>query len=185
MDFFSISLAFIILVHCLHGYLDIRQLGALKKPQPPASLAGGSSAAHSTPASAHSAGRGLPVTMHFVCCAGLFTNELFESSKAYSIDKWHFNFWHGQYSLVEQVLNLWFMPWLWYMLPSILPQQLVANEISRTVCFMLLLSLVGLVTSLPWSYYSTCGSAWAVPAAGRGVGHIIRTCSSSSSNIIR
>jgi len=90
--------------------------------------------------------------------AGLFSQELFKSSQSYSIDKWHFSFLHGQYSLLEQCAMLWFgfLPWLWYKLPSILPQQLVANEITRTVCFTLLMSLVSIITSLPWSYCSTC-----------------------------
>lgn len=68
------------------------------------------------------------------------------------------------------MLNVWFMPWLWYTLPSTLPPQLVGNEISRTVCFMLLLSLVSLVTSLPWSYYSTCRFDMSVPSSQREEG---------------
>jgi hypothetical protein len=94
--------------------------------------------------------------------AGLFSAELFKSSRAYSIDKWHFNFLHGQYNLVEQVAQLYlgFLPWLWYSLPSILPQQLVANEVTRSVCFVLLMSTISLLMNLPWSYYNTCKLTW-------------------------
>lgn len=103
----------------------------------------------------------LDTHLHLYPCilpAGLFSAELFKSSQAYSIDKWHFNFLHGQYNLVEQVAQLWFgfLPWLWYSLPSILPQQLVANEVTRSVCFVLLMSTISLLMNLPWSYYSTC-----------------------------
>jgi hypothetical protein len=98
---------------------------------------------------------------HGICCccdAGLFSKELFESSRAYSIDKFKFSFVHGQFSLLEQVAQLYFgfLPWLWYITPRIMPQQLVATEIGHTVCFVLLSSLASLLTSLPWSYYSTC-----------------------------
>ena len=89
---------------------------------------------------------------------GLFSEDLFKTSRAYSIDKWHFNFIHSQYNLLEQCAQLCFglLPWLWYKLPAILPEQLVSNEISRSVCFVLLLSLLSVITSLPWSYYNTC-----------------------------
>jgi hypothetical protein len=94
--------------------------------------------------------------------AGLFSTELFKSSRVYSIDKWHFNFLHGQYNLVEQVVQLYFgfLPWLWYSLPSILPAQLAANEITRSVCFVLLMSAISLLMNLPWSYYNTCKLTW-------------------------
>lgn len=92
-------------------------------------------------------------------CAGLFTNELFTSSRAYALDKWRFAFLRGQVSLLETVAQLWFgfLPWLWYSaLPRIAPQQLLASEISRSICFVLLMSVISMLTSLPWSYYSTC-----------------------------
>lgn len=91
--------------------------------------------------------------------AGLFSKELFNSSRAYSLDKWRFGFWHSQYALIEQLAQLWFglLPYMWYrLLPAVLPPQLAGNEIARSVGFMLVMSLLGLVTNLPWSYYQTC-----------------------------
>ncbi len=40
VPFLGISVAFILLVHILHAYLDIRQLRAIQKPKPPAARAG-------------------------------------------------------------------------------------------------------------------------------------------------
>jgi hypothetical protein len=141
MSYLECSLLLIVAVHILHTALDLRQLKAIKMPEPPAAL------------------------------SGLFTTELFKSSQAYSIDKWYFGFLHAQFSLVEQCLSLWlgFLPWVWYKLPLLVPYpQLIGSEVGRTVCFMLLLSLMSLITSLPWTYYSTCESrCWVggLPAA--------------------
>lgn len=56
-------------------------------------------------------------------------------------------------------MQLRIVPWLWYSLPSWLPQPLAAivedNEIVHTVAFMLASSLINLVLSLPWTLYST------------------------------
>lgn len=40
MPWLSISLGFIVLVHVLHTYLDVRQLKAMKRPEPPSELQG-------------------------------------------------------------------------------------------------------------------------------------------------
>ncbi|WIA16071.1 hypothetical protein OEZ85_012796 [Tetradesmus obliquus] len=131
LPWLQLVLTFIVVVNILHTYLDMRQLKAIKLPDPPASL------------------------------KGLFTRKLYDEAQAYSVDKWWFGFWHGIYNLVETVLwlQLRIVPWLWYSLPSWLPQPLAAivedNEIVHTVAFMLASSLINLVLSLPWTLYST------------------------------
>jgi hypothetical protein len=40
VPYLGFSVAFIIVVHCLHTYLDVRQLKAIQLPTPPAALAG-------------------------------------------------------------------------------------------------------------------------------------------------
>jgi len=40
MPWLSISIGFIVLVHILHAYLDVRQLKAIKRPEPPSELQG-------------------------------------------------------------------------------------------------------------------------------------------------
>jgi STE24 endopeptidase len=56
-------------------------------------------------------------------------------------------------------VQLRIVPWLWYSLPSWLPEPLGAlveeSEVVHTVAFMLASSVINLVLSLPWSLYST------------------------------
>jgi hypothetical protein len=56
-------------------------------------------------------------------------------------------------------LQLRLVPWLWYSLPSWLPQPLAMmveeSEIMHTIAFMLASSLINVVLSIPWSLYST------------------------------
>ncbi|KAF6266083.1 peptidase family M48-domain-containing protein [Scenedesmus sp. NREL 46B-D3] len=131
LPWLQMVLGFIVVVNILHTYLDVRQLKAIKAPDPPAEL------------------------------KGLFTRELYDQAQAYSVDKWWFGFWHGLYNLVETVLwlQLRVTPWLWYSLPSWLPQPLAEmvaqNEIVHTVVFILASSLISMVMGLPWSLYST------------------------------
>jgi hypothetical protein len=40
VPYLGFSVAFIIIVHLLHTYLDVRQLKAIQLPSPPAALAG-------------------------------------------------------------------------------------------------------------------------------------------------
>eukprot|EP00878_Enallax_costatus_P037735 GHUV01042692.1.p1 GENE.GHUV01042692.1~~GHUV01042692.1.p1 ORF type:complete len:177 (-),score=28.07 GHUV01042692.1:321-851(-) len=96
------------------------------------------------------------------CCrtAGLFSKDLYLQSQAYSIDKWWFGLYHGIYSLAETLAVLWFgvLPWAWQQLPKVAPAavaKFLDNEILHTIAFVLVISLVGTITQLPWSLYST------------------------------
>lgn len=67
---------------------------------------------------------------------------------------------HGLYSLAESLAILWFgyLPWLWNQIPKLAPPSVAAwldNEIVHTVVFALAMSSVSLITSIPWSLYST------------------------------
>lgn len=92
--------------------------------------------------------------------AGLFSKDLYLSSQAYSIDKWWFGLYHGIYSLAETLAVLWFgyLPWVWQLLPKIAPAAAapwMENELVHTVVFVLVISLLGMITQLPCSIYST------------------------------
>jgi STE24 endopeptidase len=129
--YLGVALTFIVGVHVLHTYLDLRQLRALRMPQPPAAL------------------------------RGLFSKGLFDASRAYSLDKWWYGMAYSQFSLVEQCAQLWggLLPWVWYRVtPALLPQQCAGagSEVARSIVLMLVVSGLGLLSSLPWSYYKTC-----------------------------
>jgi STE24 endopeptidase len=127
LPYLQLTVAFIFVVNILHTYLDVRQLRAIKKQDPPATL------------------------------KGLFSDELYQQAQAYSIDKWWFGFVHGLYNLAETLAVLWFqcLPWLWAKLPEHIPLLARHGEIVHTVAFVITLSLISTVMGLPWSLYST------------------------------
>jgi CAAX prenyl protease N-terminal, five membrane helices len=84
----------------------------------------------------------------------------FTSSQAYGLDKINFGMLSSTYDIIESIafLMLGFLPYMWDMATSLgatwsgwTPD----DEIKITLVFLLLVTLVGTVTSLPFELYST------------------------------
>ncbi|GIL78776.1 hypothetical protein Vretimale_269 [Volvox reticuliferus] len=143
VPYLELYVGFTIVVYLFHTCLDVRQLKALKRPNPPAAL------------------------------ADLFSPELYAKTRAYSLDKWGFAFAHGLYSTVETVIVALtgILPFFWTTSgillsaaaarlgpswwPSWAHSGTRGEEIMQTVLFVFLLYLGNLVLELPWGIYST------------------------------
>ncbi|KAG2493230.1 hypothetical protein HYH03_008646 [Edaphochlamys debaryana] len=143
VPYLELYLGFNVIVYLVHLYLDIRQLRVLRRPEPPAAL------------------------------AGLFTAELYRKTQAYSLDKWWFSAVHSAWSTLETcgLILLRGLPGAWGLAeravaaaagaaaraglpPRLLPAWAV-GEVGVTVVFVLLLFLVNMGLELPWGAYST------------------------------
>lgn len=120
---------FMILMYIFETYLDSRQHAALKLPN-------------------------LPRTLE-----GVISQEKFEKSRAYSLDKSNFHFVHEFVTILMDSAILFFgiLPWFWKKSGSFL---LVAglnaeNEILHTLAFLAGVTIWSQITDLPFSLYST------------------------------
>ncbi|KAJ7007720.1 CAAX prenyl protease 1 [Populus alba x Populus x berolinensis] len=120
---------FMILMYFFETYLDLRQHAALKLPS-------------------------LPKTLE-----GVISQEKFEKSRAYSLDKSYFNFVHEFVTILLESAILFYamLPWFWKKSGSFLV--LVGldeeNEIFHTLAFLAGVMIWSQITDLPFSLYST------------------------------
>ncbi|XP_022770487.1 CAAX prenyl protease 1 homolog isoform X4 [Durio zibethinus] len=121
--------SFMILMYFFETYLDLRQHAVLKLPT-------------------------LPKTLE-----GVISQEKFEKSRAYSLDKSHFHFVHEFVTIFMDSAILFFgiLPWFWKKSGNFLP--LVGlnteNEILHTLAFLAGVMIWSQITDLPFSLYST------------------------------
>ncbi|KAG5092666.1 hypothetical protein JHK82_051444 [Glycine max] len=120
---------FMILMYIFETYLDVRRHSALKLPT-------------------------LPKTLE-----GVISQEKFEKSRAYSLDKSHFHFVHEFVTIVIDSTILYFgvLPWFWkisgdFMTIASLNAE---NEILHTLAFLAGVMIWSQITDLPFSLYST------------------------------
>ncbi|KAL0347794.1 UNVERIFIED_CONTAM: CAAX prenyl protease 1 [Sesamum calycinum] len=120
---------FMILVYLFETYLDLRQHTALKLPTLPRPL------------------------------LGVISQEKFEKSRAYSLDKSHFHFVHELVTIVMDCAILYFgiLPWFWKRSGEFLVYAglNVENEILHTLAFLAGVMFWSQITDLPFSLYST------------------------------
>ncbi|KAG5565890.1 hypothetical protein RHGRI_001716 [Rhododendron griersonianum] len=120
---------FMILMYIFETYLDWRQHAALKLPT-------------------------LPKTLE-----GVISQEKFEKSRAYSIDKSHFHFLHEFVTILMDCAILVFgvLPWFWKRSGDFLGYLGLSaeNEIVHTLAFLAGVMIWSQITDLPFSLYST------------------------------
>ncbi|KAJ6679734.1 CAAX PRENYL PROTEASE 1 [Salix purpurea] len=120
---------FMILVYFFETYLDLRQHAALKLTT-------------------------LPKTL-----VGVISQEKFEKSRAYSLDKSHFNFVHELVTILldSAILFYGILPWFWKKSGSfvVLAGFNEENEILHTLAFLAGVMIWSQITDLPFSLYST------------------------------
>ncbi|KAJ0111653.1 hypothetical protein Patl1_00495 [Pistacia atlantica] len=123
------SNGFMILMYFFETYLDLRQHAALKLPT-------------------------LPKTLE-----GVISQEKFEKSRAYSLDKSNFHFVHEFVTILMDSAILFFgiLPWLWKKSGNflVLAGLDAENEIIHTLAFLAGVTLWSQLTDLPFSLYST------------------------------
>ncbi|CAJ2671271.1 CAAX prenyl protease 1 homolog [Trifolium pratense] len=120
---------FMILMYIFESYLDLRQHAAHKLPTLPKSL------------------------------EGVISQEKFEKSRAYSLDKSHFHFVHAFVTIVTDATMLYFkvLPWFWKKSEGLVTLAGLnsENEILHTLAFLAGLMILSQTTDLPFSLYST------------------------------
>ncbi|KAJ4905570.1 CAAX prenyl protease 1-like protein [Raphanus sativus] len=116
-------------MYVFETYLDLRQHTALNLPT-------------------------LPKTL-----VGVISQEKFEKSRAYSLDKSHFHFVHEFVTILmdSAILFFGFLPWFWKISGGFLPMVGLdpENEILHTLSFLAGLMAWSQITDLPFSLYST------------------------------
>lgn len=129
LPYLEAVLGFMILMYIFETYLDIRQHRALKLPSLPKQL------------------------------EGVVSQEKFEKSKAYSLDKSHFHFVHELVTIVMDTAILYFgvLPWLWKKSGDFASHRGLNsdNEIMHTLVFLAGVMVWSQITDLPFSLYST------------------------------
>ncbi|XP_010261328.1 PREDICTED: CAAX prenyl protease 1 homolog [Nelumbo nucifera] len=120
---------FMILMYIFETYLDIRQHRSLKLPNLPKPL------------------------------EGVISQEKFEKSRAYSLDKSHFHFIHEAVTILMDTAILFFgiLPWFWKRSAEFLIYTNLnpENEILHTLAFLSGVMIWSQITDLPFSLYST------------------------------
>ncbi|KAI6702522.1 hypothetical protein NL676_011658 [Syzygium grande] len=120
---------FMILMYFFETYLDLRQHAAHKLPT-------------------------LPKTLE-----GVISQEKFEKSRAYSLDKSRFHFVHEFVSILmdSAILLFGILPWFWKRSGEflVLAGLNVENEILHTLAFLAGVMIWSQITDLPFSLYST------------------------------
>lgn len=120
---------FMILMYFFETYLDLRQHAAYKLPT-------------------------LPKTLE-----GVISQEKFEKSRAYSLDKSCFHFVHEFVSILmdSAILLFGILPWFWKKSGEflVLAGLNVENEILHTLAFLAGVMIWSQITDLPFSLYST------------------------------
>ncbi|CAN0884361.1 CAAX prenyl protease 1 homolog [Linum grandiflorum] len=118
-----------IVMYIFETYLDLRQLAAYKLLTLPRPL------------------------------QGVISQEKFEKSRAYSLDKSYFSFVHDFVSIVLDSAILWYgvLPWVWKKSESSLVSVGLnaENEIILTLAFLGSVMIWSQITDLPFSLYST------------------------------
>jgi len=116
-------------VYVCHTYLDVRQLKAIKMPDPPAPLK-----KHTDPAE-------------------------FKKTQSYQVDKWWFGLISGIWGEITGILTLayFYMPFLWGVSTRLVAKSGLdpTNEMYVTIAFFLLDNVKDTLLGLPWSLYST------------------------------
>ncbi|PQM37035.1 CAAX prenyl protease 1 homolog [Prunus yedoensis var. nudiflora] len=127
--FLEAVIGFMILMYIFETYLDLRQHTALKLPT-------------------------LPKTLE-----GVISQEKFEKSRAYSLDKSHFHFIHEFVTILMDSAILFFrvLPWFWKRSGDFvtLVGLNAENEILHTLAFLGGVMIWSQITDLPFSMYST------------------------------
>ncbi|XP_057497132.1 CAAX prenyl protease 1 homolog [Actinidia eriantha] len=122
-------IGFMILMYFFETYLDWRQHAALKRPT-------------------------LPKTLE-----GVISQEKFEKSRAYSLDKSRFHFIHEFVTILmdSAILSFGVLPWFWKRSGEFLVYIGVnaENEIVHTLAFLAGVMFWSQITDLPFSLYST------------------------------
>ncbi|KAL5718685.1 Ste24 endopeptidase [Ranunculus cassubicifolius] len=122
-------IGFMIFMYFFETYLDLRQHSALKLPNLPKPL------------------------------EGVISQEKFEKSRAYTLDKSFFHFVHEAVNILMETSILAFgvLPWVWNKSGDFLASAGVnsENEIYHTLAFLACFSLWSQITDLPFSLYST------------------------------
>lgn len=129
LPYLEAVLGFMLLMYILETYLDIRQHGALKLPKLPKQL------------------------------DGVVSQEKFEKSKAYSLEKSHFRFVHEVVTIVMDITILYFgvLPWFWKKSGDFVSRMGLNsdNEIIHTLSFLSGFMVWSQIIDLPFSLYST------------------------------
>ncbi|PIM99793.1 Metalloprotease [Handroanthus impetiginosus] len=127
--FMEAVVGFMILVYLFETYLDVRQHIALKLTTLPRPL------------------------------VGVISQEKFEKSRAYSLDKSYFHFVHGFVTIIMDSVILYFgiLPWFWKRSGEFLVYAGLnaENEILHTLAFLAGVMFWSQITDLPFSLYST------------------------------
>ncbi|XP_027108408.1 CAAX prenyl protease 1 homolog [Coffea eugenioides] len=127
--FMEAVVCFMILMYLFESYLDLRQHAALKLPT-------------------------LPKTLE-----GVISQEKFEKSRAYSLDKSNFHFVHEFFTILMDSAILFFgiLPWFWKKSGEflVLAGLDAENEIFHTLAFLAGVMFWSQITDLPFSLYST------------------------------
>ncbi|XP_068650120.1 CAAX prenyl protease 1 homolog [Aristolochia californica] len=122
-------LGIMILMFIFETYLDLRQHAALKLPSLPTPL------------------------------IGVVSQEKFEKSRAYGLDKSYFHFVHGAVTILMDTAILYFgiLPWFWKSSGEFLIYMGLNadNEILHTLSFLAGVMVWSQITDLPFSLYST------------------------------
>ncbi|WVZ74209.1 hypothetical protein U9M48_022421 [Paspalum notatum var. saurae] len=129
LPYLEAVLCFMILMYIFETYLDIRQHRALKLPTLPKPL------------------------------LGVISNEKFERSRAYSIDKSHFHFVHEAVTILMDTTILYYrvLPWFWKKSGEMVTNVGLnaENETIHTLAFLAGAMVWSQITDLPFSLYST------------------------------
>ncbi|XP_073101503.1 CAAX prenyl protease 1 homolog isoform X2 [Elaeis guineensis] len=129
LPYLEAVLGFMILMYIFETYLDIRQHAALKLPRLPKPL------------------------------EGVVSQEKFEKSRAYSLDKSHFHFVHEAVTILMDTAILYFgiLPWFWKISGNLVAYMDLnaENEIIHTLSFLAGVMIWSQITDLPFSLYST------------------------------
>ncbi|XP_058086987.1 CAAX prenyl protease 1 homolog [Magnolia sinica] len=122
-------IGFMVLMYIFETYLDIRQHASLKLPILPKPL------------------------------VGVVSQDKFEKSRAYSLDKSNFHFIHGAVTILMDTTILFFgvLPWFWKRSGDFLVHMGLnsENEILHTLAFLGGVMIWSQITDLPFSLYST------------------------------
>ncbi|KAF8017076.1 hypothetical protein BT93_H2326 [Corymbia citriodora subsp. variegata] len=129
LPYMEAVVGFMILMYFFETYLDLRQHAAYKLPT-------------------------LPKTLE-----GVISQEKFEKSRAYSLDKSRFHFMHEFVSILmdSAILLFGILPWFWKKSGEflVLAGLNVENEILHTLAFLAGVMIWSQITDLPFSLYST------------------------------
>ncbi|XP_010919128.1 CAAX prenyl protease 1 homolog [Elaeis guineensis] len=129
LPYLEAVLGFMILMYIFETYLDIRQHAALKLPSLPKPL------------------------------EGVVSQEKFERSRAYSLDKSQFHFVHEAVTILMDtaILYLGILPWFWKKSGDLVAYMGLnaENEIIHTLSFLAGVMVWSQITDLPFSLYST------------------------------